>query len=374
VKSLVIAGALLVLAVPAASAARLPIVASQDWWPVYSPNGDEVAFTRVSGRTMTLEVVNVGARRTFRIAANQGQLAPSWSSDGRLAFSLGGKIYTADAGGSARKQLTSEGHAYAPAWRPGSSDIAFLTTVGATNTDLWVNDTLWARNAIGKPAWSRDGAALAFQRDDGIYVTTGPGMERRIASIANPQAPAWSPDGKFVAYVAGQKLWIVPPDGSVAPKAIAPAPRGTSDPSWSRQSDAVAYTSRGSVLITYLDTGKTVRLIAAGGVGASFSPVADMVAFSGPRAACRDHMSIRIYEDNEFNGPVTGSCQITGTPGNDVIEGTGAGGDVILAGAGNDSIHTRNGHRDTVDCGPGRDTVYADKNDVLRGCEIVHRS
>ena len=69
----------------------------------------------------------------------------------------------------------------------------------------------------------------------------------------------------------------------------------------------------------------------------------------------------------------TGSCTITGTPGNDVIEGTGSGGDVILAGGGNDSVHARNGHRDTVNCGPGRDTVYADRSDVLRGCEIVHR-
>jgi len=373
VKRLLGLGLFLALAVPAASAARLPIVVSQDWWPFYSPNGNDIAFTRVSGRTMTLEVVDVGTRRTFRIAANQGQLSPGWSSDGRLAFSLGGKIYTAHADGSARSAFTSKGHAYAPAWRPDSADIAFLTTAGAVNTDLWVNGTLWSRNAIGKPAWSPDGSGLAFQRDDGIYVTTGPGAERRIASIANPQAPAWSPDGKYIAYVAGQKLWIVPPDGSAAPKAIAPSPRLTSDPSWSRQSDSVAYTSRGSVLITYLDTGKTARLIGAYGLGAAFSPVADMVAFSGPRTACRDHMSIRIYEDNEFNGPVTGSCAIVGTPGNDVIEGTGAGGDVILAGAGNDSVHVLNGHQDTVYCGPGRDTVWSDRSDVLRGCEIVHR-
>ncbi len=373
-KRLLVLGLVLAFAVPAASAARLPILAAPDWWPVYSLNGNEIAFTRVSGRTMTLEVVDLRTKRTFGIAANQGQLAPSWSSDGRLAFSLGGKIYTANADGSGRKSFTFEGHAYAPAWRPDSSDIAYLTTVGAQNTDLWMDGTLWARNAIGNPAWSRDGTELAFQRDDGIYVTTGPGAERKLSSIANPQAPAWSHDGKYVAYVAGQKLWIVPPDGSAAPRSIAPAPRLTSNPSWSRQSDAVAYTSRGSVLITYLDTGKTVRLIGAADVGASFSPVADAVAFPGPRPPCRGHVSIRVYVDNEFNGPVEGSCQIVGTPRADVIEGTGAGGDVILAGAGNDFVHARNGHRDTIFCGPGRDTVIADRGDVLHGCEIVRRS
>ena len=50
------------------------------------------------------------------------------------------------------------------------------------------------------------------------------------------------------------------------------------------------------------------------------------------------------------------------------------GGDVILAGAGDDSVHARNAHRDVVDCGPGRDTAWVDRADVVRGCEIVHRS
>jgi Tol biopolymer transport system component len=371
VKRLLVLGLFLSLAVPA-SAARLPIVAPQDWWPVYSPDGNEIAFTRVSGRTMTLEVVDPGTRRSYRIAANQSQLGPSWSSDGRLAFSLGGRIYTANADGAARSPFTSQGHAYAPAWRPNSSDIAFLTTVGARNTDLWVNGTLWARDAIGNPSWSPDGTELAFQRDDGIYVTTGPGAERRVASVANPFAPAWSPDGSRIAYHAKERIWVVPADGSAPPRAVSARFSVLSTPSWSRQGDAVAYMGSVSVWITAIDTGKTSRLITGAVGGAAFSPVNDTLAFSGARPACRDHVSIRVYSDNEFNGPVTGSCEIAGTSRADVIEGTGAGGDVILAGAGNDSVHARNGHRDTVDCGPGRDVVWADRSDRLRRCETVH--
>jgi hypothetical protein len=256
VRRLLVLGLFFLFAVPA-SAGRLPIVASQDWWPVWSPNGQEVAFTRVEQRAMTLYVVELPgspAARTYRIAANQAQLAPSWSSEGKLAFSLGGRIYTANANGTNRAAVTSAGHAYAPAWRPHSNDIAYLTTVGARNTDLWVGGALWARDAYGKPAWSPDGGAIAF---------------------------------------------------------------------------------------------------------------------SGPRPGCRGHSTLLLDAAGHVTAP-TGSCEIAGTSRSDVIQGTIAGGDVILAGKGNDVIHARNGHHDTVDCGPGRDTVWADRSDTLRGCEIVH--
>lgn len=372
-KRLLLAGIFLAFAVPA-SAGRLPVVASQDWWPVWSPNGEDVAFTRVSGRTMTLEVVDLAAHHTVRIAANQGQLSPSWSPDGRLAFSLGGQIYIANADGANRRRISAAGHSYVPAWRPRTENVAYLTTAGASNTDLWVSGVRWARDAIGKPAWSPDGSQLAFQRDDGIYVTTGPEAEREVASTpAGPGTPAWSPDGQTIAYRARSRIWLVPADGSSPPRALT-APMGTvvGDPSWSRENDAVTFTAQDATWIAYLHTGHTVVLLRGGGVGAAFSPTGDIVALSGARPACRDHAAIRVYYDNEFNGPVTGTCEIRGTASSDVIDGTGAGGDVILAGAGNDTIHARNGHRDTVDCGPGRDTVWADRSDRLRGCEIAH--
>ena len=65
---------------------------------------------------------------------------------------------------------------------------------------------------------------------------------------------------------------------------------------------------------------------------------------------------------------------IGGTPaGNDHLSG-GPGNDVLSGGSGNDTIDVRNHRRDRVNRGAGRDVATADRIDVLRGCEQVHRT
>jgi Tol biopolymer transport system component len=341
VKRLLLLGALLVFAVPA-SASTARIVAPQDLWPVFSPDGAHVAFTRVYQNHMQLLTVALRSGRVASIGSNAGQLAPSWSSDGlRLAYSSGGVLYTARADGSAKTRYLAPLRAFAPAWRPASDQLAYLTTHGATNTDLWVAGTRWATDAIGAPAWSPDGTTLAFQRDDGIYATGGADSERRLVSVANPGPPAFSHDGARVAYVAGGTLYAVPVAGGPAQAVARNQPAGIR-PSWSPGDS-------------------TVR------VGGSFAPGTGYVA-PAPRPSCPGHVVLRIGTRT-----LTGSCLVTGTPKADVIEGTRLWGDVILAGAGNDKVHANDGHTDRVNCGPGRDTVWADRTDKLAGCEIVHR-
>src|SRR4051794_4165485 len=144
---------LLLVAAATASATTSRVLAPQDEWPAWSPDGAHFAFTRVYSNHMELLTFDTHSRRVARIGSNAGQLGPSWSSDGtRLAYNSGGLLWIANADGTAKRRYTAPAPALAPAWQPGTTAVAYLTTHGAQNTDLWVAGKLWAANVIGHPA------------------------------------------------------------------------------------------------------------------------------------------------------------------------------------------------------------------------------
>jgi dipeptidyl aminopeptidase/acylaminoacyl peptidase len=353
-KKLIVLAVLVATAVPA-SAAPPRLVAYQDAWPTWSPDGTRIAFTRFQRpSSMVLEVLDIRSHAVTKLAQNSFQLQPSWSPDGtKLAYQAGGAVYVTDLLGVKRRI----GLGGAP---------AYGTVIARTqNMHLLVGAAVWADHVIGRPAWSPDHTMIAFRRDEGIYTTDGAGNDRLLVGAANPGDPVWSPDGAQLAFTIRDEVWIAS-RGLVPAHAIARARPNAGTPSWSPDGASVVYTWRGGVTRTYL-SGHSVLLHSVAGLGAAFSPKSDAIAYAGPRPTCPGHISILI------RGPLAGTCEVRGTPGADVIEGTPREGDVILALAGNDQIHANDGHTDTVSCGPGRDTVWADRTDRLTGCEIVHR-
>jgi len=121
----------------------------------------------------------------------------------------------------------------------GSAGIAIIDTSGRRLMSL----TRPAKDGEdSEPAWSPDGKRLAFRRTtDGrysfqIYVmnANGSGM-RRIgvaARLIYDYSPAWSPDGRWIAYRSNGELRVVHPD-STGDRLIATGhPTEVTNPAW----------------------------------------------------------------------------------------------------------------------------------------------
>ena len=109
------------------------------------------------------------------------------------------------------------------------------------------------------PAWSPDGRRLAFNRGRDIYVirADGRGLVRLTQGRAADGQPAWSPDGRSIAFIRGGDLWLMQPDGS-RPRALYVAGRANG-PSWSPDGRRIAFG-----LTTDGDRG-SIAVIARGG-------------------------------------------------------------------------------------------------------------
>ena len=196
---------------------------------------------------------------------------PAWSPDGRqIAFAStlagGSQIYVMNADGSGLEQLTSEKINDMPIWLPDGKQIAFRTTDGK---GLWWwqlitlesgKVTQYSKPAYDfffqTPAWSRDGKYLAYMslaeqasRNDGssqIHVKElAQSSDRALTQdVWENINPLFSPDGKKIAFFSERDgtynvfaLYVMNVDGSDVKRLTKPMYSDTtSSASWSPDS------------------------------------------------------------------------------------------------------------------------------------------
>jgi len=121
--------------------------------------------------------------------------------------------------------------------------------------------TLWQLKRLSNPAISPDGSQAVVvvtrydvEDDEGIadlwLVPTDGGEARQLTTHAsNDTSPAWSPDGRFIAFVSRRgddeqsQVYIIPVAGGEA-RRLTDVPTGAGAPRWFPDSAAVAFISR----------------------------------------------------------------------------------------------------------------------------------
>lgn len=166
------------------SAVLVPVGAAEATFP--GGNG-LIAFVR-DGDIVTMDPKGSRSRQLTRTGDND---APSWSADGRrLAFASrrtgNGDIYTMRADGTDLTRVTRSPAAESdPTWSPDGRWVAFVSDLGRNR---------YYGSIVRQRASSPHGGYQVLLRTD-----SAPKCERQEA-CSWYEAPAWSPDGKHIAF------------------------------------------------------------------------------------------------------------------------------------------------------------------------------
>jgi Tol biopolymer transport system component len=200
--------------------------------PAWSPDGRRLAFGLRDAGLAIVRANGTGLRRLPQLTGPYA--APAWAPSGRrLLFPGEGGLFNARTDGTGLRRVTSMPTVFESAWSrrgvialahdddpylaPMPDDGIYTVRPDGSRLRRLVRDRYNA-SAPASPDWSPYGSKLAFSFADSVdyEIHVGDAMSgahRRLTTRGGSD-PAWSPDGRFIAFIRGGDLYVMRSDGS----------------------------------------------------------------------------------------------------------------------------------------------------------------
>jgi Tol biopolymer transport system component len=199
---------------------------------VWSPDGKHLAMFTSEG----LEAIGQNGTGLQQIKINSptviAESEVTWAPDGRRLVFVGGQppdliphLFAVATDGTGLRQIM-RGCTDEPTWSL-TGTIAFSAACQPPQTGIWTigpNGSRLRRMFYNRyrppvsPDWSPDGSQLAYtgavsDAGQNIYICSATGKHVRQLTTAFGTQPAWSPNGKYIAFINNNGLYVIGRDG-----------------------------------------------------------------------------------------------------------------------------------------------------------------